>query len=512
MTELPAALYTAAQTRELDRLAIAAGTPGADLMERAGQAAFDALCERWPQAGKLAVLCGGGNNGGDGYVVARLAAEAGLQPQIWFTCAPDQLKGDALTMARRCQAAGIPMQPLTQADLPRSADLLVDGLLGTGLEGPLRDDVAALLRALNTLSLPVLALDIPSGLSADSGMPLGAVLQAEMTCTFIGLKRGLLTGEGPLHCGALRFFDLQVGRDIYAQVQPDCLSPGAETLQHRLPARRVDGHKGHYGHVLVIGGDHGFAGAPVMSAQAAARCGAGKVSLITRPAHVAVALIRQPEIMVRGVDRPEDAVALMEAATVIAIGPGLGLDAWGRGLLDAALATGKPMVVDADALTLIAGQADIGPADWVLTPHPGEAGRLLGVSAGDIQQDRFAALDSLSARYGGTVLLKGLGTLVQGEPVDAGPGRSLIRDGNPGMASGGMGDVLTGVIAALRAQGLNGFDAARLGAMVHARAADHCAVAQGERGLLATDLLGALRQQLNHGLQGQALPQGTGNQ
>ena len=148
MTELPAALYTAAQTRELDRLAIAAGTPGAELMERAGQAAFDALCERWPQASKLAVLCGGGNNGGDGYVVARLAAEAGLQPQIWFTRAPDQLKGDALTMARRCQAAGIPMQPLTHSDLPRSADLLVDGLLGTGLKGPLRDDVAALLLSL----------------------------------------------------------------------------------------------------------------------------------------------------------------------------------------------------------------------------------------------------------------------------------------------------------------------------------------------------------------------------
>ena len=181
-------------------------------------------------------------------------------------------------------------------------------------------------------------------------------------------------------------------------------------------------------------------------------------------------------------------------------------------MLDAALATGKPMVVDADALTLIAGQADIGPADWVLTPHPGEAGRLLGVSAGDIQQDRFAALDSLSARYGGTVLLKGLGTLVQGEPAEAGPGRALIRDGNPGMASGGMGDVLTGVIAALRAQGLNGFDAARLGAMVHARAADHCAAAQGERGLLATDLLGALRQQLNHRLQGHELPQGADKQ
>ncbi|BAP15113.1 MAG: carbohydrate kinase [Alcanivorax borkumensis] len=506
MTELPAALYTAAQTRELDRLAIAAGTPGADLMERAGQAAFDALCERWPQVSTLAVLCGGGNNGGDGYVVARLAAEAGLQPQIWFTSAPDQLKGDALTMAQRCQEAGVPMQALTADALPHGADLLVDGLLGTGLKGPLRDDVAMLLRALNALSIPVMALDVPSGLSADSGMPLGAVLQAEMTCTFIGLKRGLLTGEGPLHCGVLRFFDLQVSRNIYAQVQPDSVSPSAELLQQCLPARRVDGHKGDYGHVLVMGGDHGFAGAPVMSAQAAARCGAGKVTLITRPAHVAVALIRQPEIMVRGVDQAQEAIELMDAATVIAIGPGLGRDAWGRELLAAALSAGKPLVVDADALNLIAGQPDIGTADWVLTPHPGEAGRLLGVTAAEIQQDRFAALESLCARYGGTVLLKGLGTLVQGDSA-AGLGRALIRDGNPGMASGGMGDVLTGVIAALRAQGLSGFDAARLGAMVHARAADGCAAAQGQRGLLATDLLPALRQQLNYGL-----PQGVGRQ
>ncbi len=500
MTELPAALYTAAQTRELDRLAIDAGTPGADLMERAGQAAFAALCERWPQASTLAVLCGGGNNGGDGYVVARLAAEAGLQPQIWFTAPLDQLKGDALTMAQRCQAAGLPMQPLSLGALPHSADLLVDALLGTGLTGALRDEVAALLKALNALPIPVLALDIPSGLSADSGMPLGAVLQAQMTCTFIGLKRGLLTGEGPVHAGAIQFFDLQVERGVYAQVRPDCFSPGAEALWHRLPPRRLDGHKGDYGHVLVIGGDHGFAGAPVMSAQAAARCGAGKVTLITRPAHVSAALIRQPEIMVRGVDQPQEAAALIEAATVIAIGPGLGLDAWGRALLDAALAAGKPLVVDADALTLIAGQADIGTADWVLTPHPGEAGRLLAVSAREVQQDRFAALESLTARYGGTVLLKGLGTLVQGEPAGVEAGRALIREGNPGMASGGMGDVLTGVIAALRAQGLNSYDAARFGAMVHARAADRGAAVRGERGLLATDLLDELRQQLNHGL------------
>lgn len=498
MTTLPKALYTAAQTRELDRLAIAAGAPGAELMTRAGQAAFDTLCERWPEARRIAVLCGGGNNGGDGYVVARLAHAAGLAPQIHFTSPPDTLKGDALAMAERCREAGIPMTPLTLDALPESMDLLVDGLLGTGLSGALRDEMAALLAALNALPVPRLALDIPSGLGADTGMPLGAVLSADVTCTFIGLKRGLLTGAGPVHSGELCFFDLQVDRDVYSQVPADCRVPVLADLHALLPPRRADGHKGSYGHVVVIGGDHGFAGAPVMSAQAAARCGAGKVSLITRADHVAVALTRQPEIMVRGVENASEAAPLLEAASVIAIGPGLGQDDWGRALLALALDSGKPLVVDADALTLIADDDGIGQGDWVLTPHPGEAGRLLGVPAAAIQQDRFAALESLAARYGGTVLLKGLGTLIQGEGVQGERGRALIRDGNPGMASGGMGDVLTGVIAALRAQGLTSYDAARLGAMVHARAADACAARHGPRGMLATDLLPYLRAELNN--------------
>ncbi len=497
MTTLPKALYTAAQTRELDRLAIAAGTPGAELMSRAGQAAFDALCECWPEARRIAVLCGGGNNGGDGYVVARLAHAAGLAPQIHFTAPPETLKGDALTMAERCRDAGIPMTPLTLDHLPEGVDLLVDGLLGIGLSGALRDEMAALLTALDAMAVPRLALDIPSGLGADTGMPLGAVLSADLTCTFIGLKRGLLTGEGPVHSGELRFFDLQVDRDVYNQVPPDCRVPMSGDLHALLPPRRADGHKGNYGHVLVIGGDHGFAGAPVMSAQAAARCGAGKVSLITRPDHVAVALMRQPEIMVRGVENANEAAPLLAAASVIAIGPGLGRDDWGRALLALALESGKPLVVDADALTLMADDDGIGLGDWVLTPHPGEAGRLLGVSAADVQQDRFAALESLAARYGGTVLLKGLGTLIQGEDVQGEKSRALIRDGNPGMASGGMGDVLTGVIAALRAQGLASYDAARLGAMIHARAADACAAHRGPRGMLATDLLPYLRAELN---------------
>jgi NAD(P)H-hydrate epimerase len=229
-----------------------------------------------------------------------------------------------------------------------------------------------------------------------------------------------------------------------------------------------------------------------MTAQAAARCGAGLVSLATRPEHAPAVLARQPEIMVRGVDGAESLRPLLEKASVVAVGPGLGTGPWGRVLLEEVLESGLPLVIDADGLNVLIELDADARDNWILTPHPGEAGRLLGSDGASVQADRFAALESLAARYGGTVLLKGLGTLVRGDG-----GTALISDGNPGMATGGMGDVLTGVIAALHAQGLPGYQAAALGAMAHARAADRAAAADGERGLLATDLLAALRPVLN---------------
>ncbi|MTI52536.1 MAG: NAD(P)H-hydrate dehydratase [Alcanivorax sp.] len=492
LRSLPEALYSAEQTRELDRQAGAAGLSGEELMERAGHAAFELMLSRWPDVSRPAVLCGGGNNGGDGYVVARLAREAGLEPVIHHLRDPEDMKGDALAMARRARDAGVPMRALSMDDLPVDAPLLVDGLLGTGISGALREDIRALIEALDGLGKPVLALDVPSGLNADTGAPAGAVLSADCTITFIGVNRGLLTGTGPVHSGELLFDDLGVDRPVYQQVDAPVWRPTPARLRQWLPPRRRDAHKGHFGHVLVVGGDHGFAGAPLMTAQAAARCGAGLVSLATRPEHAPAVLARQPEIMVRGVDGAEALRPLLEKASVVAVGPGLGAGPWGRVLLEEILESGLPMVIDADGLNLLV-EMDAGARDnWILTPHPGEAGRLLGSDGAGVQADRFAALESLAARYGGTVLLKGLGTLVRGDG-----GTALISDGNPGMATGGMGDVLTGVIAALHAQGLPGYQAAALGAMAHARAADRAAAGDGERGLLATDLLTALRPVLN---------------
>jgi ADP-dependent NAD(P)H-hydrate dehydratase / NAD(P)H-hydrate epimerase len=489
---LPEALYSADQTRELDRLAGEAGLPGEELMERAGRAAFELLLSRWPATSRPAVLCGGGNNGGDGYVVARLAREAGLEPQVYYLRDPRQMKGDALTMALRARDAGVPMRPLSVDDLPADAPLLVDGLFGTGISGALREDMRVLIEALDRLGKPVLALDVPSGLNADTGAPAGAVLSAHCTITFIGVNRGLLTGAGPVHSGELLFDDLGVDRSVYQRIDRPVWRPTPAHLRQWLPPRRRDAHKGHFGHVLVVGGDHGFAGAPLMTAQAAARCGAGLVSLATRPEHAPAVLARQPEIMVRGVDGADQLRPLLEKASVVAVGPGLGAGPWGRVLLEHVLESGLPLVIDADGLNLLV-EMDVDARDnWVLTPHPGEAARLLGSDGATVQADRFAALESLTARYGGTVLLKGLGTLVRGDG-----GTALISDGNPGMATGGMGDVLTGVIAALHAQGAPGYQAAALGAMAHARAADRAATADGERGLLATDLLAALRPVLN---------------
>ncbi len=492
MAPLPNRLYSAAQTRELDRLAIEGGVSGATLMARAGQAAFDLMLQRWPEVREPAILCGAGNNGGDGYVVARLAQEAGLRPVVYQWRPLDRLGGDALAMAEAARDAGVPMLPLNLDNLPQAAPLLVDGLLGTGISGVLREDMRALLQALDALGKPVLALDVPSGLSADSGASAGAVLSADCTITFIGVNRGLLTGVGPCHSGQLVFSGLNVDEAVYQAIPGPVWRPTPLDLRRWLPRRRRDGHKGHYGHVLVIGGDHGFAGAPSMSAQAAARCGAGLVSLATRAENLTAVLARQPEIMARAVEDVAELEPLLERATVVAVGPGLGTGEWGQTLLKRVLMTDLPLVLDADALNLLADWGVDANDHWILTPHPGEAGRLLGCDSATVQRDRFAAVEALASRYGGTALLKGLGTLVRG-----GDGCALISDGNPGMGSGGMGDVLTGVIAALLAQGVPPYQAATLGAMAHARAADRAAAEHGERGLLATDLLPPLRWELN---------------
>jgi NAD(P)H-hydrate epimerase len=488
MSRLPAAVHSAAEVRALDRYAIETqGIPGYTLMQRAAEAAFDLLLASWPGARRLLVVCGAGNNGGDGYVLARLAREAGLEVAVAALADPARLGGDAARACADFAAAGGATEAFTDA-LARNADVIVDALLGTGLDrevgGVLRDCI----EVVNAAGRPVLALDLPSGLHADSGRVLGAAVRADRTITFVGLKTGLFLGEAAAHVGELSFAGLGVAAP---EPPPRLLRLEPSLLHMLLPPRRRDAHKGDFGRVLVVGGGPGMPGAARLAGEACLRVGAGLVTVATRPEHVAAIVAGRPELMVRGIETAAELAPLLAAADVVALGPGLGRGDWARSMFAAAVAAEAPLVVDADALSLLA-EAPQRRDDWVLTPHPGEAGRLLARETAGVQADRLAAVRELVARYGGVAVLKGAGTLV----LRAGGTPWICDRGNPGMASAGMGDVLTGVIAGLLAQLGEAESAAAAGVLVHALAGDRAAAA-GERGLLAGDVTDALRACVN---------------
>lgn len=488
MSDLPVELYTAAQVRELDRLAIEEqDIPSLTLMERAGADALDALTGRYPGAGNLVVLCGGGNNAGDGYVLARLARQAGLEVRVIALVEPGRLKGDAAASAQKYLQTG----SVETALALEGADIIVDALLGSGLNRPVEGSFAEAIELINAASVTVFALDIPSGLNADTGVCLGSAVRADATITFIGLKRGLFTAEGPEFCGEILFSDLGTPADIHVAVGAETRLTRHEEIMRNLPPRPRHAHKGRYGHVLVIGGDYGYQGAAILAGSAAARAGAGLVTVATRPEHARTIPLFRPELMTAAVTTTRDLDALLDRVSVVAIGPGLGQSDWAIPLLAKVLQTRLPLVVDADALNLLALEP-LRRENWVLTPHPGEAARLLGITSTEVQTDRFAAVTSLRDRFGGTVALKGAGSLVAGA---TGPIR-LNRTGNPGMAGGGMGDVLTGVIAGLVAQGMEPGVATVAGVYLHGYAADQC-TGEGERGMLAGDLLPVIRALVN---------------
>jgi len=488
---LPHTLYRAADVRALDKIAIDDyRLGGTTLMERAGAATFSVLQSRWPAAKRITVVCGGGNNGGDGYIVAGLAHAAGYEVTVLHVTPLENLRGDARAAADKLMARGMKPEPYTKSKLDH-ADLIVDALLGTGLDREVVGELGAVIKDINASGIPVLSLDIPSGLNSDTGQVMGIAIVAEATVTFIGLKQGLFTGAGPARTGKLFFSDLDVTPEIYTRVAPAALRVNHEIEKKLLKRRSRTAHKGNFGHVLVVGGDSGYAGAARLAAEAAARVGAGLVSVATHGQHVAAICADRPELMVHAVETTAQLSPLLQRANCIAIGPGLGQSEWSAQLFAMVMETRLPLVVDADALNLLA--ADPMQRDnWILTPHPGEAARMLGCKSAEIQADRYTAARNLQGRFGGVIVLKGSGTLI----IDAKQEIAVCDGGNPGMASGGMGDVLTGVIAGLVAQGYALPDAARLGVCVHAAAGD-AAAGDGERGLLAGDLMPWLRRLVN---------------
>jgi ADP-dependent NAD(P)H-hydrate dehydratase / NAD(P)H-hydrate epimerase len=489
MQPLPGLVYSTAAIRAADRYAIEVlGVPGYTLMTRAGEAALGALRGQWPLARRLLVLAGTGNNGGDGYVVARFARAAGLEAMV---AAPAGLPpaGDAARAADDWRAAGGTVLPWT-APLLERADIVVDALLGTGLARPVAAPLAEVITAINASGRPVLALDVPSGLDTDTGQVRGVAVRATLTVTFVGLKPGFFLGSGPEHVGRLVCDDLDVGPAAFAGCAPALRRIAESDLRALLPRRARTAHKGVNGRVLVVGGGPGMAGAVRLAGEAALRAGAGLVTIATWPAHAAALAAGRPELICLPAESPADIAAALAAADVVAVGPGLGRTAWAAGLLAAVLAAGKPLVVDADALNAVAARPSRN-AHWCLTPHPGEAARLLGLDPSRVQADRLAAVRSLAARYGGVAVLKGAGTLVaEGDAVPW-----VCERGNPGMAAAGMGDVLTGVIAAIAAQQADPRAAlgaaAAVGVLVHAQAGD-LAARGGERGILASDLIAQL--------------------
>lgn len=518
---LPAAVYSTAQVRAFDRIAIdERGIPGYELMCRAGRAALDVLKARWPDAHKIAVFCGAGNNAGDGYVVARLARAAGFSVHLEAVVPPERLRGDAQRAWQDCRAAGVTAVPFGSGqDGGFAPDVIVDALLGTGLDRPVEGTFAEAVDALNGASAPILALDVPSGLDADTGRVMNVAVRADVTITFVALKQGLFLGEAPDFRGELEFSDLMVPPDVFEGAPRVLERLTSALLERTLPRRARSAHKGTNGRVLLVGGGPGMPGAIRLAAEAALRVGAGLVYVATWRDSVVPVMAGRPELMCRAVETAEDLEPLLELADVVVIGPGLGRSEWARQLFRRVLASPRPLVVDADGLNLLA-EAPIRRGNWVLTPHPGEASRLLGCSIGEVQADRLGAVRKLVERFDAAVVLKGACSLVgtarggdgeagqaeaaeAGVAVSAGRAEAAVADiavcdyGNPGMATGGTGDVLSGVLGGLTGQLRNLAQAARAGVLLHALAGDDAAADGGERGMAASDLLPALRRRAN---------------
>jgi hydroxyethylthiazole kinase-like uncharacterized protein yjeF len=490
-----AKLYTAQQVREQDNCAIHEfGIAGYELMKRAGKAVIDHihahyLADRYPSARHWLVMCGSGNNGGDGYVVATMAAKAGINVSVCSLVDSAQLKGDAALACDDWQAAGgkVLSWPLAADE---TFDLALDALLGTGIDREVGGEYRHAIEFLNRLDCPIISIDIPSGLNADSGCVMGCAVRAQSSVTFVGRKRGMYTADGPDYCGSIAFDNLSIPMEVATIIENPGSLVTTEFLRGTPGSRQRNSHKGSYGHVLAVGGIEGMSGAIRLCGEAALRSGAGRVTLATDPVHAALVNLSRPELMVRPVSTAEDLLSLLDDSHTIALGPGLGRSEWSESLFKACLATDASMVIDADGLNLLAEQGSGHTSEqrgdnWILTPHPAEAARLLDCDVADIQRERVTAAQNIAVHYNAVVVLKGCGTVI----AKPDGGYAICPLGNPGMATAGSGDVLTGIIAALLAQGLSCWNAAVAGVVAHAAAGDMAAQGLGEMSLIAGDII-----------------------
>ena len=500
-------VHTAAVVRAADATAQRqCALPGRRLMQAAAAAALEEARRRWPRAQSFAVICGPGNNGGDGYDFATLARAAGYSVAVHAAAAIENLRGDAWVACTDWMAAGGAVERGAGFDLA-GADIVVDALFGTGLGRPLVGVWAAAVDAINGAGKPVLALDVPSGMDADTGAMLGCAVRATHTATFVGWKPGLFLAPGL--AGSLSLHRLGIPASAFAADAVPLLREVPDAALADLPRRARDSHKGRHGHVLVVGGDHGMPGAVRLAAEAALRSGAGRVTVATRAEHAPLLPLACPELMAVGCEHPAELEARLATADVVVCGPGLGRGAWGRGMLEALLAGvgSRPLVLDADALRQL---VELSPRELppvsILTPHPGEAAALLACDTAAVQADRRRSVLAVARRWRAAVVLKGAATLVAGPEVEV---PYVCAHGNPGMGTAGMGDVLAGICGGLAAQERcdpawgyargpeRWVPLAALAVVAHATAGDAAALAGGERGLMASDLLPFLRAAVN---------------
>jgi len=503
-------VFTAEEMRRLDRHAIAElGIPGATLMENAGRGAAESIIAALPELGaprrgaRVVVVCGKGGNGGDGFVVARWLKRRGALPSVLLAFPPAEIGGDARLKLEEMRRSGI--RPLRLADGAASAlaraHVVVDALLGTGSRGSPEGSVARAIELINASGRPVVALDIPSGMSADGGAPAGPAIRAALTLAFAGLKRGLVTAPGDELAGRVSVVPIGVPDGEVARGVTTFLLEASDVAPH-VPRRPRAAHKGTYGHLLLVAGSLGKTGAAALAAAAAMRSGSGLVTVATPVSQQPVVASLVVEAMTEPLPETPARTLALKARDVIvelaaprdavAIGPGIGLDEETQQLVRSLIQElRKPLAADADALTALAGHLEAlraAPSVRCLTPHPGEMARMLGARVDDVQRDRIETAREFATRYRVYVVLKGARSVI-GTP----DGRVFVNpSGNPGMASGGTGDVLTGMLGAFLARGMEPGAALQSSVYLHGSAGDIAAERVGEEALIARDVVAAI--------------------
>jgi hydroxyethylthiazole kinase-like uncharacterized protein yjeF len=489
-------LYSAKTVRAIDQAAIGELNNGAiKLMNRAGTAAFEELIEAFGQPSLITVFCGSGNNAGDGYILAGRAAQR-LIPVLVVELGDASHFSEQTQQARAFAEQNKVKFTAFSDSMVLEQGIIVDSLLGTGTKGALKETYSQAVDKINHAGLPVLAMDIATGLNADTGAVNDRAVKADITVTFVGAKPGLFTARGPAISGEVIYHSLDIADETYDDFSPRAQLMDVHDLLECLPQFEGDEYKNQRGHCMIIGGDHGYGGAASLAAEASLKVGSGLTSVATQPEHISAILARCPEIMACGVISGQQLEPLLEKPSVLVVGPGLGRSPWSEQLLQKAVATGLPMVMDADALNILADGRVVRQdkaQQWVLTPHVGEAARLLDVSVEDIQADRFSAVLKIKEKYNALVLLKGPGTVISSEDQIF----KICPYGNPAMATAGMGDILSGMIGGLMAQGLERQQATELGCCLHSAAADELVSTSGYRGVTASDIFPWVKKLLN---------------